>query len=203
MSSNKIPQNENQQSITRNKQSRRKMLKSIAAGSGAVVAGASLPDQWAKPMVDSVLLPAHANASGPASCAVGGSILATYIGQDDGGSADVPEDVPFDPYPIPGDYEELFSGSSDGTISIVPQISVTPGVTDNFTLNSDIISASGNVSNPADLAQATVSPDPANGAIPFNTIAVNSQFFKITMTLTPDNGEFCGAPQVIDITFND
>jgi len=43
--------------------SRRKLLKSIAAGSGAVVAGKSLPESWTKPIVDSVMLPAHAQTS--------------------------------------------------------------------------------------------------------------------------------------------
>ncbi len=40
--------------------SRRKLLKSIAAGSGAVVAGKSLPESWSKPIIDTVMLPAHA-----------------------------------------------------------------------------------------------------------------------------------------------
>ena len=44
-------------------ESRRKLLKSIAAGTGAVVAGKSLPEIWTKPVVDSVLLPAHAQTS--------------------------------------------------------------------------------------------------------------------------------------------
>ena len=43
--------------------SRRKLLKSIAAGSGAVVAGKSLPESWTKPIVDSVMLPAHAETT--------------------------------------------------------------------------------------------------------------------------------------------
>ena len=43
--------------------SRRKLLKSIAAGSGAVVAGKSLPECWSKPVVDAVMLPAHAQTS--------------------------------------------------------------------------------------------------------------------------------------------
>ena len=43
---------------------RRKLLKSIAAGSGVVVAGKSLPDNWSRPVVDSVMLPAHAQTSG-------------------------------------------------------------------------------------------------------------------------------------------
>jgi len=44
--------------------SRRKLLKSIAAGSGAIVAGKSLPESWSRPVVDSVILPAHAQTSG-------------------------------------------------------------------------------------------------------------------------------------------
>lgn len=43
--------------------SRRKLLKSIAAGSGAVIAGKNLPENWARPVVDSVMLPAHAQTS--------------------------------------------------------------------------------------------------------------------------------------------
>ena len=44
-------------------ESRRKLLKSIAAGSGAIVAGKSLPEEWARPVVDSVMLPVHAQTS--------------------------------------------------------------------------------------------------------------------------------------------
>lgn len=43
--------------------SRRKLLKSIAAGSGVIVAGKSLPESWSRPVVDSVMLPAHAQTS--------------------------------------------------------------------------------------------------------------------------------------------
>ena len=44
-------------------ESRRKLLKSIAAGSGAIVAGKSLPENWSRPVVDSVMLPVHAQTS--------------------------------------------------------------------------------------------------------------------------------------------
>ena len=44
-------------------ENRRKLLKSIAAGSGAIVAGKSLPESWSRPVVDSVMLPAHAQTS--------------------------------------------------------------------------------------------------------------------------------------------
>ena len=43
--------------------SRRRLLKSIAAGSGAVVAGKSMPNSWSKPVIDSVVLPAHAETT--------------------------------------------------------------------------------------------------------------------------------------------
>jgi len=52
-------------------ESRRKLLKSIAAGSGAVIAGKSLPESWTRPVVNSVMLPAHAQTSG----------LRTYFGE--------------------------------------------------------------------------------------------------------------------------
>lgn len=48
---------------TKSSESRRKLLKSIAAGSGAIVAGKSLPESWSRPVVDSVMLPAHAQTS--------------------------------------------------------------------------------------------------------------------------------------------
>lgn len=50
--------------MTTTNQSRRTLLKSIAAGGGAVVAGKTLPDTWKKPVIDSVMLPAHAQTSG-------------------------------------------------------------------------------------------------------------------------------------------
>ncbi len=42
---------------------RRNLLKTIAVGSGAVVAGKSMPANWTKPVVDAVLLPLHAATS--------------------------------------------------------------------------------------------------------------------------------------------
>ncbi|HKI74283.1 MAG TPA: hypothetical protein VJ998_06560 [Pseudomonadales bacterium] len=42
---------------------RRKLLKSLAAGSGAVIAGKTLPEHWNRPVIESVVLPAHAQTS--------------------------------------------------------------------------------------------------------------------------------------------
>lgn len=46
-------------------ESRRKLLKSIAAGGGAIVAGKNLPESWSRPVLDAVVIPAHAQTSPP------------------------------------------------------------------------------------------------------------------------------------------
>ena len=80
-------------------ESRRKLLKSIAAGSGTVIAGKSLPKSWSKPVVDSVLLPAHAQTSPappPETCStIKVTFSFTATGIDNGG-------VGYDIYPAGG-----------------------------------------------------------------------------------------------------
>ena len=44
-------------------ESRRKLLKSITAGAGAIAAGKIIPESWSRPLVQSVILPAHAATS--------------------------------------------------------------------------------------------------------------------------------------------
>ncbi|MDH3690312.1 MAG: hypothetical protein OEU36_12615 [Gammaproteobacteria bacterium] len=44
-------------------QQRRDALKKLITGSSAIGAAAVMPDKWAKPVVDAVLLPAHAQTS--------------------------------------------------------------------------------------------------------------------------------------------
>ena len=51
---------------------RRKLLKSVVAGGGAVTVAKMLPDQWARPVVDSVMLPSHAQTS---MAAIGAFVL--------------------------------------------------------------------------------------------------------------------------------
>ena len=43
--------------------SRRKLLKSVVAGGGAATVAKLMPDQWSRPVVDSVMLPSHAQTS--------------------------------------------------------------------------------------------------------------------------------------------
>ncbi|MFZ0488510.1 MAG: hypothetical protein WAL83_16060 [Arenicellales bacterium] len=198
MDAKETPKKANTKNLTRSRQSRRRMLKSMALGTGAVVAEENMPAQWAKPMVNSVLLPAHAQTS--ISCSISASAL---LAQDTGSTADsadqgnAADDTSYGPFNFPGTYDQLVTGS--GAVAVVPQVSVTPGVTDNFNLSSVLTT---DVNNNADLNQ-NVSPDPQNGTLPFNVIQAQSFNFNITMTLTPDNSEFCGAPETLEITFFD
>jgi surface protein len=50
-------------------QGRRKLLKSIALGGGAIAVGKTLPESWTKPVIDSVMLPAHGETSTTTSLA--------------------------------------------------------------------------------------------------------------------------------------
>lgn len=42
---------------------RRKLLKSLAAGTGAAAAGNAMPESWTKPVLDTVVLPSHARTT--------------------------------------------------------------------------------------------------------------------------------------------
>lgn len=48
---------------TKSSDSRRKLLKSIVAGGSAVIACKSLPENWTKPVIHSIVLPVHAQTS--------------------------------------------------------------------------------------------------------------------------------------------
>lgn len=194
--------NDSNQNITRSKQLRRKVLKTMAAGSGAVIAGKSMPEQWSKPMVDSVLLPVHAQTSA-LTCSITGTVSGNYQNPnfDSGadGVLDFPGPTAFGPLAIPGDYPSQtdYIGTA---ATITPNISVTPGVTDSFNLTTTLSSTD---APGADLNQ-NVAPDPVNGTIAFNSITTvghGGDLLLVTMTLTPDNQSFCGGPQVIDFTF--
>ncbi len=62
---------------------RRRVLKTLAAGGGVVVAGKTLPQSWYKPVVETVVLPAHAQTSG---CGEATFIRATSPNSENGGT---------------------------------------------------------------------------------------------------------------------
>ena len=185
MSSEKKSGQGNQHHIARGKQSRRQLLKTMAAGSGAVIAGKSMPEQWTKPVINSVLLPGHAVTS----CSITGTMTAY-----------APQDTQLgDPVAIPGSV--TYFGVTEGPTWVVPQISVTPGITDTFTLEtnySDVVADSSGTNQ-------NLAPDPANGVIAFAPIFASDNWGADeriqTTTLTPDNPGLCGGALVTTITF--
>jgi Mg-chelatase subunit ChlD len=54
---------EHKNDITSHQMGRRKLLKALAAGGGAIAVTAIVPGKWAKPVIEAGLLPAHAQAS--------------------------------------------------------------------------------------------------------------------------------------------
>ena len=87
---------------------RRAVLKGIAAGSAVIGGSKALPEQWSKPLTDSVLLPAHAVVS-----ATSGDTTFVY-GDYAGASSE------YDGYPdVGGDAEgyvvegDIYSDASD------------------------------------------------------------------------------------------
>ena len=70
--------------IGRQSTKRRKVLKNAVVASGAVIAAKTVPSNWSKPVVDAVLLPAHAQTSA-------GTMEVNWVIGDDapGGSAGI------------------------------------------------------------------------------------------------------------------
>ena len=54
--------NDNQSS--KQGEGRRGALKKLLAGGGVVVGSSALPSEWTKPVIESIVLPAHAGMSG-------------------------------------------------------------------------------------------------------------------------------------------
>jgi len=54
---------------------RRKALKVMAAGSGAIIAGKSMPESWSKPVIDTVLLPTHAATTDDTGSLPAGTVI--------------------------------------------------------------------------------------------------------------------------------
>ncbi len=59
--------NKKQQNLNPVNPSRRKAVKTIVAGTGAIAAYNAFPTHWSKPIIDQVFLPAHAQTSGEPS----------------------------------------------------------------------------------------------------------------------------------------
>ncbi len=57
--------------------SRREVLRKVLVGGGLVAGASFLPDKWVKPVVDVIVVPAHAQTSAAATCVPGESACPT------------------------------------------------------------------------------------------------------------------------------
>lgn len=55
--------NKDPESPNRRDTARRRILKRLVAGGGIIATGRMMPDDWHKPVVESVILPAHAQTT--------------------------------------------------------------------------------------------------------------------------------------------
>lgn len=175
--------------------SRRDLLKQLAIG-GAVIGGASqtLPKKWMKPVVDSIVVPVHAQATG-------GAINAFWIiGDDAPGGADVGIGVGTTSAAATapnGDY--LYDDGTDMTLygTLVPPAGVT-------------VSASGVVSGttygaPSFGATDAVA-DPGSGAFSFGSYSPSNDDFGDTpgtgtITITVSAPGYANSVIVLNVDF--
>jgi hypothetical protein len=75
----------NNKEINENKSgARRQIIKSVAVGGGVFATGSALPGSWVKPMLDTVVLPAHAQTSLPPITGVyGGASIGIVLNSND------------------------------------------------------------------------------------------------------------------------
>ena len=103
---------------------RRKLLKSIFASGGMVATGEMLPDTWRKPVIHSLLLPAHAQTTvgaGPTATTFSQTITSGELCPVLGTSAPVP-----DPAPFLFDWDSGgFTPTGDGTLTVTANGDIT------------------------------------------------------------------------------
>ena len=165
--------------IKRSKQTRRNILKSMAIGSGAVASAKAVPEQWTKPVLNSLILPAHGQTSPLCEFNASAEVLQT--------SDSI---VSLGTFNFPG-AEDVGVGAGDLDFEFTAM--VTPGITDDFTLNatSDDVDFGGFPQNAA--------PDPNNGQLSFPGLDIGPFNGVIEFTITPDSDD-CGSPQSLALT---
>jgi hypothetical protein len=167
--------------MKRTVEGRRRLLKTLLAGGAAVTATTVLPDTWKKPIIDSVIVPVHAQGSVPSF--IDTIEFAIAVGGPEGFNSTLtpsnsPETRAFDS-------NEL----SEHDYTITPTIIVDPSITDTFTLEVNEVFFGGN-STDFSPSNQLLAPNNTNGVIPF--VAINgdvddASFLTYQITLTSTN----------------
>jgi len=122
-------------------QARRRLLKTIAGAGGVITAGKMLPDNWKRPIVDTALLPAHAQTSTCTEpCALNVSILWGSNGLDFDLLLETPGGTTIDPKGTQQSQCLQHDGDNDGNTATAESIStigsgVNPGTYRMFVRN--------------------------------------------------------------------
>ena len=175
---------------------RRRLLKTLVAGGGALTVGSALPGSWKKPIIDSIVVPLHAQGSAPAFISTIEFAYSVTGGTEPVSGTLTPGNSPT---------THIFNMSllEDYDYTLTPNIVVDPSITDAFNLTVNEVVAGGYSTNFSPASQ-NLAPDNVNGVIPFAPIAGDvddAAFLTYQITLTPDNPAF--ATFFLEITFDE
>jgi hypothetical protein len=184
------PRPEDDRLTPKHSQARRRLLKSLAAGGGVVAGATLLPDRWVKPVVDLVVVPAHAQASGPSMTAflTIGSPFSTQVNASgtvdgsantDNNAVNVDGQATLINPPVPGQAVTLSfafnNAASDATLDADPfpaAVPTDPG-TGIATFGNALIQLDTNFGIDADLDEATLSATFSSPGVPSVVITVD------------------------------
>jgi hypothetical protein len=151
--------------LQRRHRTRRDLLKTLVAGTGAAGALATLPESWTKPVIDSVLVPLHAQAS-PLFTVTGNVVLGDdAIGGLTGlapGSYTTAREDGVDDAPV--------DEAGDDSTSVVLIATVTPPQAVEVFVD---FSATGGAIDEQALIPASVMSDPVTGIASFGSFTAN------------------------------
>jgi len=213
---------------TRHGHARRRVLQSIAAG-GATITVKALPEQWAKPVLDVAMLPAHAQGTCEAqslTCTLNDVTPGSTVGSGDGGYDNVNTLNVAPALPLSGNgtvMVDLWSDTgSDSLCGTAAEIGYVSSASFDFsaivTPPCPAVTLQAGIAGPDSLwslgspGSQTGVVDPDNGAVAFNNVVVN---FTPPGTINDPSSEDYSAtldvrilvpgvnPCVIDIEFSE
>lgn len=187
-------------------ESRRKALKSMMAGGAAATGTGLLSKEWAKPIVDSVTLPAHAQTSlvEEPPAVIGGFLTSASMAYSatpriNDATPNVSGTLTPSTSPVTVD---LLDPLADYSYNLTPSMAVEPGTVGNFNLTMVEAAQSGGDSTNYSPSSENVAALP-DGNIPFSNIVAgvdNATAVTWEVTLTEDANP--GSPFVMTISFD-
>jgi hypothetical protein len=171
--------------------SRRKLLKTLVTGGGAVVAAKTLPSEWTRPIVDRIILPVHAQSTGMLT------LNAQVEVQNFDSDADGTDGDGVGIYPAG---INAIDGADDSTMNFLISGTLSPATAQSVSVTVDV--TGGDLDTGASLPLAPVIADGTTGAFAFPTIGTDDIPDNTAETLTITVSTAGAADSVIVINFN-